>query len=271
MATYPIVKLLSGTSIPCFWYIHEWVDQNSIQWIKRYISDNSIIKYNIKLLFPCVSAYENYKTNFTLTQKVSILSYAYNLNSIENNRISPISFTSDKFVISIVGTIDPRKNQQSFIDNVFYRICDNFPNTLLLLVGKVHKKLNIRTNYTDSIVMTGDVNNALPYTNKANIHVSYSVNEVLPLNILEAMYCKKPVVTSNAGGISEVIENNKNGFIFNINDSDSCYTLIANLITNKELREDIGTQAHNTFLEKFNEDIIFPKFIKVMQDEYPQL
>ena len=60
--------------------------------------------------------------------------------------------------------------------------------------------------------------------------VSYSLNEVFPLNIMEAFYCEKPVVSTNVGGISELITNGKTGFIFQKDDSQSCIKYLRLLI-----------------------------------------
>ena len=77
-------------------------------------------------------------------------------NISEDKKNDNIEFDkSNNIIISIIGTIDKRKNQQSFIDNIFYKCKDKFKNVILLLVGFEHKKLEIDKKYNDSKILNG--------------------------------------------------------------------------------------------------------------------
>ena len=82
----------------------------------------------------------------------------------------------------------------------------------MLIVGRIGEELHINPSYSEDIILVGVVNNALPFINMSDILVSYSINEVLPLNIIESFYCKKPVISTNVGGIAEMITDNYDGF-----------------------------------------------------------
>jgi glycosyltransferase involved in cell wall biosynthesis len=162
-------------------------------------------------------------------------------------------------VISIIGTIDDRKNQQTFIDGVFYKCKHLYPNVKLVLVGKQHKPLIIKDQ--QSITIVGEVQDALPYIQQTDILVSYSRNEVLPLNIIEAMFCKKPVVTTDVGGISEMVENGVNGFLFPVDDHKACLEGLSKLIESPALRKSFGEAGERVFYNKFDETIAFSNLL----------
>ena len=175
-----------------------------------------------------------------------------------------INKCADDFIIAIIGTVDSRKNQQKFIDNVFYKCKDKYPNIKLLLVGDVHERPTINSQYNDSIIILGLVNNALPYIKMSDIIVSYSTNEVFPLNIMESFYCRKSVIASNVGGVSEMINNNENGFLIEINDSNNCFNKLCELIENENLRNKIGEKSYKTFVEKYDDNVVFKDFLLLL-------
>lgn len=74
----------------------------------------------------------------------------------------------------------------------------------------------------------------------------------IPNVILEAMASGLPVVTTNVGGIPEVIINNENGLLCPQNDPKSLADSLEKLITNKTLREEMGNKGRSFVTEKFN-------------------
>lgn len=80
--------------------------------------------------------------------------------------------------------------------------------------------------------------------NNADVFILPSYTEGLPISILEAMSYKLPVISTPVGGIPEVIETGENGLLFTPGDKDALYNAIIKLITNKELREDMGEKSY---------------------------
>jgi hypothetical protein len=215
------------------------------------------MKSPINIIFVCEESFNNYKKYIKFIDNKTIIYNSYDENLL-NYKLSKNQdiFTKNKddIIISIIGTIENRKNQQSFIDNVFYRCKEKYPNIKLLLVGNLITKLYIEDEYKNSIITTGSVENALPFINLSDIIISYSINEVLPLNIIESFYCGKPVISTNVGGICEMINNYFNGFLININEHNKCFDLICELINKPYLRNYIGKNAKTMFYEKFSEN-----------------
>ena len=56
--------------------------------------------------------------------------------------------------------------------------------------------------------------------------------ETGPLIMLEALQCRLPIVGSNIGGIAELIEDGKNGLLFNVGDSKALADILELLIAN---------------------------------------
>jgi len=78
---------------------------------------------------------------------------------------------------------------------------------------------------------------------KAHLFLFTSSWEGTPTVILEALACGLPVVTSNAGGIAEIIKSGKNGFVIEDPLDISAYKLaIQKLHSDKELYYSIVKQ-----------------------------
>jgi glycosyltransferase involved in cell wall biosynthesis len=82
--------------------------------------------------------------------------------------------------------------------------------------------------------------------------VSSSRNESLPMIFIEAMACKCPVVSTNVGGVSELIINNKTGKLYKIGDiNEGCRTI--NELIDKEniiIRKEIIKNAYSMVKSK---------------------
>jgi glycosyltransferase involved in cell wall biosynthesis len=76
----------------------------------------------------------------------------------------------------------------------------------------------------------------------SDIILSTSENEGMPIALIEAQLAGKPVVATNVGGVSEVVLNNKTGFVTHKNTEDLAKAL-EKLINSKPLRTAQGKAA----------------------------
>ena len=68
------------------------------------------------------------------------------------------------------------------------------------------------------------------------------------------MTAKLPVIATSVGAVPEVIENGKNGMIVAPADSAQIVAKIREILSNDRLMQEMGIQAHQTVLLKFNAD-----------------
>jgi glycosyltransferase involved in cell wall biosynthesis len=89
-----------------------------------------------------------------------------------------------------------------------------------------------------------------------------SRQESLPQVIKEAFYLKVPVVATDVGGISELVEHNKTGILVPSQNPEKLKLAINNLLENSDLQEIFKKNAYNFILEKFTWEKLLPKYIK---------
>lgn len=72
------------------------------------------------------------------------------------------------------------------------------------------------------------------------------------LSVIEGMATGKPVIASGVGGIVDIIEHSKNGFLFTPGDSGRLADHIIELADDAALRDRIGRAARDTVIDKFD-------------------
>ena len=85
----------------------------------------------------------------------------------------------------------------------------------------------------------------------ADIVLSTSENEGMPIALIESQLASLPVVATNVGSVSEVIINNKSGLICGKND-DQLITALKKLVNDKKLREGFGRTGKSNALKAFS-------------------
>ena len=100
----------------------------------------------------------------------------------------------------------------------------------------------------------------------ADIFLSTSENEGMPIALIEAQLAKIPVVATNVGSVSEVIIHNKTGFICGKSNHELIIA-IKKLAENKTLRIKFGQNARSYAIKNFSEK----KFILAHKKLYKDL
>lgn len=104
---------------------------------------------------------------------------------------------------------------------------------------------------SDRFIFLGNRDDVAEILANSQIFLLISNWEGLPLSILEAMRAGLPVIASNVGGVGEVVQNGKTGFLIEKGDKESLKEKITLLIDQPELRKQMGLSGRETYLENF--------------------
>lgn len=163
-----------------------------------------------------------------------------------------------KGIFDLLGVI--AKNRDKYLGQIKLSVGGN---------GEVEKLNNfIKTNNLEDIVtfegwVTGTKKDELLATN--DIYFLPSYNEGLPLSILEAMSFKMPIVSTNVGGIAEVVKTDINGFLINPGDSQAIENSLNWFIDHKNEIAPMGS-ASLKMVEPYYSDNVIAKLSKLYQD-----
>ncbi len=95
------------------------------------------------------------------------------------------------------------------------------------------------------------------YLNRAKVMIVTSEYEGLGLMALEGMACQLPVVAHSVGGLREIIQHKKNGFLVQGTQAESYRESIQNALSNYEK---LGKEARNTVAQKFSDKGTFDQY-----------
>ncbi len=159
----------------------------------------------------------------------------------------------DKFLVISVLRFDKAKNIPAMLQ--IAKFLTNNKNILFILLGDGEEKLsvemNIAENNLDNIKLLGYKDNVLEYLQCTDVFISTSFWEGLPYSLLEAARAGIPIIASNVTGNNEVVFNNKNGYLFEIDDIEAASKLIIKLENSKETLETFGKNSKLMFQENF--------------------
>ncbi len=159
-------------------------------------------------------------------EKIRYLKYGFNTNKITYNKKE---FTKNsKINFGFMGRVIPTKGIKVLVD-----VFKEFPNEVLSIYGNIG--VQKRFLETKNIKFKGAYNNNTinDVLNDIDVLIVPSTwYENAPLVIQEAFLAGIPVITSNIGGMAELVENNVNGFTFKVGNSEELKNIILNISNN---------------------------------------
>ena len=155
--------------------------------------------------------------------------------------------SEDDFVILCVGELNKNKNQDKLISAAFL-LKKEIPHLKILLAGNGPRESEYRQQIAelgldDQVKLIGYRTDLEHITPAVDLVVSCSHREGMPLNIIEAMLCRKPVVASRNRGHSELIKNRRNGFLADSNDVIAYSNSVRELYLNRDLSFFMGEES----------------------------
>ncbi len=146
-----------------------------------------------------------------------------NVRDINNKKKEKID--SKNFYLS-VGRLTKQKNFM-FLCKAFKEIVKKDYNAKLLIAGNGEeedkiKKFIKKNKLENNITLLGYINNIYPYFKNSKGFIMTSLWEDPGFVLIEASYCRTPIITSNAWpGPVELIKNDLNGVVYENNDIDN--------------------------------------------------
>jgi glycosyltransferase involved in cell wall biosynthesis len=112
------------------------------------------------------------------------------------------------------------------------------------------------------------VNEVEKYYAAADVIVAPFVIQHFSLAVIEAGAMKKPVIGSRIGGIEEMIEDGKNGFLVQPNDENDMAEKILNLFDHPKLASEMGKKGYYQALELCSADTYALKVMTLYEKIY---
>jgi N-acetyl-alpha-D-glucosaminyl L-malate synthase BshA len=135
----------------------------------------------------------------------------------------------------------------------------------LLLVGdgvqrreadEAARKLGVK----DDVIFLGAQDNVLPILSAADLFLLPSEKESFGLGALEAMACGVPVISSDVGGLPEVVSHGETGFLAPVGDVDAMAGYALRLLGDEAALQRMGEAARLRVERDFDSTLIVPQY-----------
>lgn len=209
----------------------------------------------------------------TVSKLIYLLPNPINVSTFNNISISNLRDDYQEYFNKIniiwIGRLEENKNPIEFI-KIGNILLDEYNKLHFILVGDICNNPNyfsfIKSNIPSNKISNFTFIHSIKYEKMPEIYslsantggclVSTSKNESLPMILLEAMSCKCPVVSTNVGGITEIVLNNCTGKIYELNNISAGADAIRQLIQpeNAIIRNKIINNAYTKIMLKHSLD-----------------
>jgi len=173
-------------------------------------------------------------------------------------------------VIIHVSNFRPVKRVKDVI-YTFAKIRDEIPAKLLLVgdgpeMAKIEKIVD-QLQLNESVIFLGKQDNLVELYSISDILLLLSEKESFGLVALEAMACGTPVIGTNIGGIPEVIEHGKTGYVCELGNIEQIAKSAIKLLQDQQLYEKFSNESINSAINRFSSEQI----VRYYEDIYYQI
>ncbi len=223
------------------------------------------------------------------SDKITVVPLGFNLDRFYINRAenresfrTEYQLTDDEIAIGIIGRLVPVKNHELFL-NAFKNVLTSSSKKIkAFIIGDGEDRLKIENwcnqlnlSYTKSkseynnqnIIFTSWIKNIEWAMAGLDIVALTSLNEGTPVSLIEAQAAAKPIVTTNVGGIMDIVIENKTALLSESNDVDAFAKNLNTLIKNSQLRNDFGLAGEKHVKQKFG----YQRLVNDISELYQQL
>lgn len=143
----------------------------------------------------------------------------------------------DKPIFVSVARLHSRKGFHKLMDAHAQLLKDGFDH-YVIVIGDGDEKENLRKQaeslgVTQSFEFLGSLLNPYPYVKNADFFILPSESESWPLIIADSLILQKPIISTNVGGIPEMISHEKTGYLINY-ETNEMYDAMKKFLTEPE-------------------------------------
>lgn len=253
-------------------------------WVMYYTVEKWLSRYTDCLI---TINEEDYRTALTKQFKAKRIEKISGVG-INKNKFKPIDselkdlrrslsgYKKEEFLLIYVGELSKRKNQHLAIA-MMNTVIKTIPQAKLLLVGDGELKEQYAQQIKDlqleeNVFLLGYRTDVDQLMSIADIVISTSTQEGLPVNLLEAMGTGLPIIATDCRGNRDLIHHGENGYLVGLEEDERLAGYVDTLYHSNSLREDFGLRSLE-YLDTYSVQAVMSQmtqiyhFVKYAQDD----
>jgi glycosyltransferase involved in cell wall biosynthesis len=182
---------------------------------------------------------------------------------------------SKKPIIMFLGRLHPVKGPQHLLKSAV-KVVERYPEAYFMFIGPDHinyidtlRRIVTRENLENNVLFTGpiyDFEMKMEAFAASDMFVLPSAYEGTSQSIFQAMAARKPIISTNGGGIPFQVENGKEALLIDYGDEEALASSILTILGNKTLADELAARA-NEKVKQFT----YPKLVNQLEQIYSKL
>ena len=257
---------LRTSAIPLVSTCHTWYDNSAL--LRAY---GALDRYILQR-FPAVIAVSNEVQQRLLSSGITPERVTLIPNGINTRPFSdiPQSAPAGPLLVGLVGRLSREKGIDLFLQAAAYVLKD-LPETRFQVIGDGPDRPTLEhllqtLGVADRISLPGRRDNMPAIYASLDVLVSASRQEGLPITLLEAMASGRAILATSVGEVPSLIRHRETGLLIPPNDIDALVTGLKTLLTNPELRQQLGANARHLVQSSFSSQQMTALYRRVYTD-----
>lgn len=185
----------------------------------------------------------------------------FHSNKDENRKVTRMNYqlAEDEIAIAIIGRLAPIKNHSFFIDVIKEISTKTAKKIRVFIVGDGEEKENIQQQINDfkwpkniRFELTSWIKDVSSFNPGMDIICLCSKNEGTPVSMIEAQAANVPVISTDVGGVRDIISDKKTGIIVTSGAKNEYIEQLLLLIENDVFRKQLSESGWEYVKDNFH-------------------
>jgi glycosyltransferase involved in cell wall biosynthesis len=198
--------------------------------------------------------------------KIKVIPLGFDLEKFSENKAEKraairkgYNIQENEVAIAIVGRLAPVKDHDYFLNVIEELLGQTKTKIKVFIVGDGSEKAHIEERvaeihqkYPETIVMTSWILDIATFNQGMDIMCLTSKNEGTPVSIIEAQASGIAVISTDVGGVRDILEEGKAGFVIKRENSETYTDKLRLLVEDSSLREKFSIFGQENVKYKFS-------------------
>lgn len=259
------------TNTPHIWQIHEMGHIHHLQYeLGKKQTFTTIDMLSNKVFYNSKTTAEYY-TPYISKDKLGGIIYPIGPVNSTNTAPTDSPFNPNSFKLVAVGQVKAQKRQLDAV-KVVRNLIKHGINAEIAIIGLLEDESYVKevTSYikknklSKQVHLLGFRDNPSAYVKLADVALFSAEKEAFGRVTVEAMSLGKPVVGAASGGTTEIIDDKKNGFLFDPGNIDQATDILKELYRDPALRTRIGGAARKQAIARFSQHTVYKPLLEYL-------
>lgn len=248
--------------IPIVSTCHGWIS-NNIKGKLYTLLDRLLLRFHNEIITVSDTMREQLLKSKYKEDRITVINNAlviddYKINRNNQKFRNEYLIPKNKIIVANIGRLSPEKGQDIFLRSA-KKILTKNNDLIFVIIGIGQEKENLtalvnQLGITDNVIFTGYREDMIDIYNSVDLVVQSSSTEGMPNVILESLIMGIPVIATDVGGTSQIVQHRINGFLIDALDIGALNRAMSEFIDNRDEFIRMGLAGREHIINNFNQD-----------------